>query len=118
MRNPTFTLMKTANSASGKCDDHAVQIAVWTSGGFYRVLGNENPGTFAYEAARYLGEHFRDKNWPVCVQNGKKKLFLLNAWRDAHYLDDGDDEPEWDIDPSPLVTAAELALGNRPEDGP
>lgn len=28
-----------------------------------------------------------------------------------------DDEPDWDIDPSPHVTMAELALDNRPESG-
>lgn len=116
MRNPTFILMKKADFASGEVQDHAVQIGVLTSAGFYRVLGSEKYGTFVYEAARYLSEHFDDKNWPVGVEKGKKKLLLLNAWRDAHYLDDDDEEPEWGINPSPLVTAAEMALDDRPGD--
>ena len=58
------------------------------------------------------GERFNFKN---LEDNDEEAQGVLVAKELDRILDDEDNEPEWDIDPSPAVTAAELALDNRSE---
>lgn len=57
----------------------------------------------------------KDFNFMDLDDNDEDAQAVLVTKELDRILDDEDDEPDWDIDPSPYVTMAELALDNRPE---
>ena len=60
----------------------------------------------------------KDFNFMDLDDNDEDAQAVLVTKKLDRILDDEDDEPDWDIDPSPYVTLAELALDNRSEEWP